>query len=192
MMRSQSSGGPVTNGRRAVRLAMAIAAGGFILSACSSGGSAAGPPPSTTPASGTAGATATSVALTNVGLDYERDIVTADAAIDALVTDHAFSSTTTDAQAAAAAQPSISAIKALQPKLLRLADADPATAKALEGQVTASDAIENDLSKLSTLDFSANVGAWSQQFVRDATQLDTASAAVRAQLGLPLAKNQPF
>jgi hypothetical protein len=120
------------------------------------------------------------------GTAYLADVAPANTAIAAFATQSdAWTSSTTDAEAEADAQPTISALNALETQLEStnwptVAKTDVETLTTDVGQLNAS------LETLSTLNF-LDEGTWMQAFTSAANVLGVAVGEVRHDLGLPAA-----
>jgi hypothetical protein len=115
---------------------------------------------------------------------YVADVAPANIAVALLaVRADAWTSSTTDAEAEADAQPTISALEALETQLEgtnwpTVAKADVETLTTDEGQLNAS------LETLSTLNF-LDEGTWVQAYTSAANAVNVADGEVRNDLGLP-------
>jgi len=98
-------------------------------------------------------------------------------------------SSTTNAQAQAAAAPLVNALDAVQPKAQSLAADYPAAATQIGAVVSAVMALNNDLSQLANLKATIDVNPWSQRYDSDRAALTTASNALRSALGLQQARH---
>lgn len=164
-------------------LAVAAIGLGLLVAGCG-GAPSTGPPrgkatpqPSSSPASGTLSVNAAAAA-------YLADVAPTNVAITAFQTaSSSWTTSTTDAQAEATAQPLISALSTLETKL-ETTDW-PATAQAdVKTMTTDVAALNASLETLSTLNF-LDEGTWLQGYTTAAGALGVAVGEVRHDLGLP-------
>ena len=132
----------------------------------------------------TPSASPSTLSLAAAGTAYLADVAPANTVVAALATQaDAWTSSTTDAEAEADAQPTISALNALETQLEgtnwpTVAKVDVETLTTDVGQLNAS------LETLSTLNF-LDEGTWMQGFTSAANAVNVAAGEVRHDLGLP-------
>jgi hypothetical protein len=132
----------------------------------------------------TPSASSGTLSVAAAGTAYLADVAPANTAVAALATQaNGWTSSTTDAEAEADAQPTISAPNALETQLEgtnwpTVAKGDVETLTTDVGQLNAS------LETLSTLNF-LDEGTWLQSFTSAANALGVAAGEVRHDLGLP-------
>jgi hypothetical protein len=136
---------------------------------------------STTPAAAT---TTSAPNMDELAQTYLRIVKPANQASEALrkKASH-WTDSTTPAQAAKDAEPTIAAYRAADNALLRV-DWPAATRWDVKELVRADSALIGDLEALEGLD-AFSTGNWSSQFVQDAEKVGAAANIVRADLGLP-------
>src|SRR6185312_10549876 len=123
------------------------------------------------------------------GRAYLRGVAPANAAGAGLAREmRAYTDSTPDSQISAEARPFERRLTELNGKLRAIASAYPPVAVELKALVAAYNPVIRDLRNV-TAQNSVNASSWLQRLASDLTKTRTAAAAVRANLGLPLARS---
>jgi hypothetical protein len=155
-----------------MRVICTIATAGVILAACGTSG------PSNS------ASTTTTISVSAAATQYLAAVAPVNASLDSFSKEaDEWSNTTTDAQAATEAKPTIEALQNLSAKLT--SDEWPSnTVSDVHTLVGDIGALTGDLQGLSTFDM-LDASSWEATFVRDVTSLKTAVGLVRHDLNLP-------
>ncbi|MGH9920299.1 MAG: hypothetical protein ACRD6W_15710 [Nitrososphaerales archaeon] len=165
---------------KAVGALLALA---VVASACSSGPSPAassGPPTTTTAPSAT---TTTSATLTKAeaASKYLAIVAPANAAI---TTFKGSPNVTTNSEAAAEAQPVVTALQGVIQGLLALGQQYPPADTDLKAEVSAASTLSGDLESIGSTN-ALNISSWEEEIAHDGGVFDGTVATVRSDLGLP-------
>jgi hypothetical protein len=160
---------------------IAFTVASILLAAC---GSSSPSKSSATTSTTTAPTTTTTISESSAASTYLTAVALVNAALSTFATEaDAWTSSTTDAQAAADAKPAIAALQTFTTTLTN--DEWPAdTVSDIHTEIEDTGALTGDLQGLSTINM-LDASTWSSTFERDEYSLSTAVGLVRHDLGLP-------